>query len=180
MAPPTARHTRAAVRADQPGAGLAGEGAGVPGSGAQGDRHLQVGVGVDETQPLSPLEDGADALPPGGDDLGLVAFARLGRGAVLQHGADQGEPPGTGDAPLEIGSFSPASRSTTDRTLRRTGGRPEPPRCDTRAHRRRTMSRCQRKIVAGVTISRIAASRLVGSVPASSASHGRSGHVKRE
>jgi len=50
--------------------------------------------------------------------------------------------------------------------------RPEPPRCDTRAHRRRTMSRCQRKIVAGVTISRIAVSRSMGSVPASSASHG--------
>jgi hypothetical protein len=34
------------------------------------------------------------------------------------------------------------------------------------------MSRCQRKIVAGVTISRIAVSRSMGSVPASSASHG--------
>jgi len=42
------------------------------------------------------------------------------------------------------------------------------------------MSRCQRKIVPGVTISRIAASRSVGTVPASSASHARSGHVKRE
>jgi hypothetical protein len=42
------------------------------------------------------------------------------------------------------------------------------------------MSRCQRKIVPGVTISRIAARRSVGTVPASSASHARSGHVKRE
>jgi hypothetical protein len=42
------------------------------------------------------------------------------------------------------------------------------------------MSRCQRKIVPGVTISRIAARRYVGTVPASSASYARSGHVKRE
>jgi SRSO17 transposase len=39
------------------------------------------------------------------------------------------------------------------------------------------MSRCQRKIVAGVTISRIPPSRPIGSVPASRASHTRSGHV---
>ena len=45
-------------------------------------------------------------------------------------------------------SFSRASRSTTNRTVRRTGGRPERPRRDNRAHRRRTMPRCQRKIVA--------------------------------
>jgi len=37
------------------------------------------------------------------------------------------------------------------------------------------MSRCQRKIVPGVTISRIAARRSAGTVPASSASHARSG-----
>jgi hypothetical protein len=35
-------------------------------------------------------------------------------------------------------------------------------------------------IVPGVTISRIAARRPAGSVPASSASHARSGHVKHE
>jgi hypothetical protein len=39
------------------------------------------------------------------------------------------------------------------------------------------MSRCQRKIVPGVTMSRIAVSRSIGSVPASKASHARSGHV---
>ena len=76
--------------------------------------------------------------------------------------------------------FSRASRSTTDRTLRRTGGRPERPWRDRRAQRRRTMSRCQRKTVPGVTMSRIAARRSIGSVPASSASHARSGHVSRE
>ena len=77
-------------------------------------------------------------------------------------------------------SFSRASRSTTDRTVRRTGGRPERPRRDNPAHRRRTMSRCQRTIVAGVTISRNSAKRSTGSVPASNASHARSGHVNRE
>jgi hypothetical protein len=35
-------------------------------------------------------------------------------------------------------------------------------------------------IVPGVTISRIAATRSTGSVPASSASHAQSGYVKRE
>jgi hypothetical protein len=42
------------------------------------------------------------------------------------------------------------------------------------------MPRCHRKIVPGVTISRIAARRCGGSVPASSASHARSGHVNPE
>ena len=42
------------------------------------------------------------------------------------------------------------------------------------------MSCCQRKIVPGATISRIAARRSAGTVPASSASYARSGHVNRE
>ena len=42
------------------------------------------------------------------------------------------------------------------------------------------MARRQRKIVAGVTISRNPAKRSTGSVPASNASHARSGHVNRE
>ncbi len=84
------------------------------------------------------------------------------------------------DSPVSHDSFSRASRSTTDRTLRCVAGRPERPRRDRRAHRRRTMSRCQRKIVPGVTISRTAARRSAGTVPASSASHARSGHVNRE
>jgi hypothetical protein len=77
-------------------------------------------------------------------------------------------------------SFSRAIRSTSDRTFRCVAGRPDRPRRDNRAHRRRTMSRRQRKIVPGATISRIAARRSVGTVPASRASHARSGHVKRE
>ena len=42
------------------------------------------------------------------------------------------------------------------------------------------MSRCHRKIVAGVTISRIVVKRPVGSVPASRASHALSAHVNLE
>ena len=42
------------------------------------------------------------------------------------------------------------------------------------------MSRCHHKIVPGVMISRIAARCSAGTVAASSASHARSGHVKRE
>ncbi len=77
-------------------------------------------------------------------------------------------------------SFSRASRSTADRILRCVAGRPERPPRDRRAQRRRTMPRCHRTIVPGVTINRIAASRSAGTVPASSASHARSGHVRRE
>jgi hypothetical protein len=73
-----------------------------------------------------------------------------------------------------------ASRSTTDQTFRPTGGRPDRPRRERRAQRRRTMSRCHRKMVPGVTMDRIAARRWIGNVPASSASHARSGHVSRE
>jgi hypothetical protein len=76
--------------------------------------------------------------------------------------------------------FSRASRSTSDRTLRRAAGRPERPRRDRRAQRRRTMPRCQRTIVPGVTIRRIAARRSGGTDPAGSASHARSSHVRRQ
>jgi hypothetical protein len=78
-----------------------------------------------------------------------------------------------------IWAFCAASRSTTDRTFRCVAGRPDRPWRDRRDHRRRTMSRCHRKMVPGVTISRIAARRSIGSVPASRASNARSGHVSR-
>lgn len=54
-------------------------------------------------------------------------------------------------------SFSRAIRSTIARTLRCFAGRPGLPWRDDRAQRQRTRSRCQRKIMAGVTISRIPA-----------------------
>jgi hypothetical protein len=81
---------------------------------------------------------------------------------------------------LEFDPLTGEPADTADRTLRCIAGRPGRPRRDSRAHRRRTMSGCQRKIVPGVTISRIAARRSAGTVPASSASHARSGHVRRE
>ena len=56
---------------------------------------------------------------------------------------------------------------------------PDRPWRDRRDHRRQTMSRCHRKMVPGVTISRIAARRSIGSVPASRARNARSGHVSR-
>ena len=54
-------------------------------------------------------------------------------------------------------SFSRASLSTTDRTFRCVAGRPGRPWRDRRDHRRRTMSRCHRKMFPGATISRIPA-----------------------
>jgi hypothetical protein len=58
------------------------------------------------------------------------------------------------DLPYGRRRHARAILSTTDRTARRTGDRPERPCRDIRPQRRRTMSGCQRKIVAGVTISR--------------------------
>ena len=50
--------------------------------------------------------------------------------------------------------FSRASRRTSARMLRRVAGRPVLPHADRAAQRRRTMSRCQRRIVSGVISSR--------------------------
>jgi hypothetical protein len=83
------------------------------------------------------------------------------------------------DAAVTHDSFSRAIRSTTDRTFRCVAGRPDRAWRYRRDHRRRTMSRCHPKMVPGVTISRIAARRSIGSVPASRASNARSGHVSR-
>jgi hypothetical protein len=85
----------------------------------------------------------------------------------------------TVDPPVPHDSFSRASRCTTDRTLRCTGGRPERRRRDNRAHRADNVA-APVQIVAGVTISRHPAKCPAGSVLASKASHARSGHVNRE
>jgi hypothetical protein len=139
-------------------------------------------AGGEEVQRQDPLRLGPQELGPA---RAVPAGRRIDPGA-LEDLPDRGRrdrdaQPGklAVDPPVAPDSFSPASRSTTGRTLRCTGGRPERS-CDTRAHRRRTTSRCHRMIVPGVTISRIAARRSTGSVPASSASHAWSGHVKRE
>jgi hypothetical protein len=50
--------------------------------------------------------------------------------------------------------FSRASRRTRALIFRRVAGRPDLPRRDRVAQRRRTMSRCQRMIVSGVTSDR--------------------------
>ena len=119
----------------------------------------------------------------GGEALidGEPTIVALANSWIIINTAPGSPAPGIAGTPPTQGrphdSFSRASQSTTDRTFRRTGGRPERPRRDSRAHRRRTISRCHRKIVAGVTISRIATRRSAGIVPASSASHARSGHV---
>ena len=130
--------------------------------------------------------------PPrlGPQEFGPARSLPAGRGidaGVLEDLPDRGRRHGDAepgqlavDAAVPHDSFSRASRSTTDRTFRCVAGRPVRPWRDRRDHRRRTMSRCHRKMVPGVTISRVAARRSIGSVPASRASNARSGQVKRE
>ncbi len=139
-------------------------------------------VGGEEVQRQDPLRLGPQELGPA---RAVPVGSRIDPGA-LEDLPDRGRRDRDAQSgklavvpPVAPGLVLPASRSTTDRTLRCTGVRPERS-CDTRAHRRRTMSRCHRMIVPGVTISRIAARRSTGSVLASSASHARSGHVTRE
>jgi len=59
-------------------------------------------------------------------------------------------------------------------TFRRVAGRPDLPRLDLMAHRRRTMSRCQRRIVSGVTSSRSPWLRAFGITATRAASSARS------
>ena len=63
--------------------------------------------------------------------------------------------------------FSRASRRTRNLMLPRVAGRPVLPRLDGAAQRRRTMSRCQRRIVSGVTSSRSPWRRAFGITPSS-------------
>ena len=58
--------------------------------------------------------------------------------------------------------------------FRRVAGRPVLPRMDLAAQRRRTMSRCQRRIVSGVTSSRSPWRRAFGITPSRAASRARS------
>jgi hypothetical protein len=61
--------------------------------------------------------------------------------------------------------------------FRRVAGRPVLPRMDLVAQRRRTMSRCQRRIVSGVTSSRSPWRRAFGITPTRAASSARSVHA---
>ena len=58
--------------------------------------------------------------------------------------------------------FSRASRRTSALMVRRVAGRPVLPRMDLAAQRRRTMLRCQRRIVSGVTSKRSPGRRAFG------------------
>jgi hypothetical protein len=69
--------------------------------------------------------------------------------------------------------FSRASRRTSARMLCRVAGRPALPRMHLAAQRRRTMSRCQRTIVSGVTSSRSPWRRALGITPSRAASRAR-------
>ena len=70
--------------------------------------------------------------------------------------------------------FSRASRRTRAVMVRRVAGRPVLPRLDLAAQRRRTMSRCQRRIVSGVTSSRKPWRRALGITLSRAASSARS------
>jgi hypothetical protein len=70
--------------------------------------------------------------------------------------------------------FSRASRRTRALMFRRVAGRPVLPRMDLAAQRRRTMSRCQRRIVSGVTSSRSPWRRAFGITLSRAASRARS------
>jgi hypothetical protein len=61
--------------------------------------------------------------------------------------------------------------------FRRVVGRPVLPRMDLVAQRRRTMSRCQRRIVSGVTSSRSPWRRAFGITPTRAASSARSSSI---
>ena len=74
--------------------------------------------------------------------------------------------------------FSLASRRTSALTFRRVAGRPVLPRLDLAAQRRRTTSRCQRRIVSGVTSSRSPWRRAFGITLSKAASSARSAQVR--
>jgi hypothetical protein len=74
--------------------------------------------------------------------------------------------------------FSRASRRTSALMFRRVAGRPLLPRMDLAAQRRRTMSRCQRRIVSGVTSSRSPWRRAFGIPPSRVASRARSAQFR--
>jgi hypothetical protein len=75
--------------------------------------------------------------------------------------------------------FSRASRRIRALMFRRVAGRPVLPCADLAAHRRRTMSRCQRTNVSGVTSSRRPLRRAFGITPSRAASRARSAQFSR-
>ena len=109
--PPTARHTRAALRHGQSGGGAAPARA----RPYQDPVHIVRATSRSASASIRPswrarsrIEPQAAA--PGRDDLGLVPGAHAGVGAVLEHGADQREP-GRGATPRAGSQISSATRS---------------------------------------------------------------------
>ena len=78
------------------------------------------------------------------------------------------------DPAVAPSGFSRASRSASALMFRRVAGRPVLPRMDLAAQRRRTISRCQRRIVSGVTSMRSPWRRAFGITPSRAASNARS------
>ena len=104
--PPSERHTRAAVRCGRPRrGGSAGKSPPIPRSGAHGRRHLEIRVGVDQPRLLSRFEDGPQPVATGSHDPCPIALEDIGVGAVLEHGANQRQPPRSGHPSLKVGQF---------------------------------------------------------------------------
>ena len=117
--------------------------------------------------------DAEDADAPGGvldhgQDIGLGAIEQVGGEEVARQ-----DRLGLGAQELRP-VFSRASRSTRALMFRRVAGLPVLPRLDLAAQRRRTMSRCQRRTVSGVTSSRSAWRRAFGITGSRVASSARS------
>ena len=85
--------------------GSAGKSPPIPRSGAHGRRHLEIRVGVDQPRLLSRFEDGPQPVATGSHDPCPIALEDIGVGAVLEHGANQRQPPRSGHPSLKVGQF---------------------------------------------------------------------------
>jgi hypothetical protein len=106
-----------------------------------------------------PVRRGAESIPA------QVRISHTVEGAI--------RPPRPASSPWILrypqAGFSPASRKTSLRMSRRVTGRPGRPARLLTAHPRRSRTRCQRKIVSGVTRSRNPARHGLGITPVSAA-----------
>jgi hypothetical protein len=183
-------HEQVASLLDDPGLdGVLGgaEDANAAGAVLDGGQDIDLGaveqVGGEEVQRQDPLRLGPQELRPAkavpaGRWIDSGALEDLPDRRRRDRNAQSGEL--AVDPPVAPGLVVPRQPQYQRPDVAVHRGRPQRPRRDTRAHRRRTMSRCHRMIVPGVTISRIAARCWTGSVSASSASHARSVHARRE
>ena len=126
------------------------------------------------------LGRGAQELRPGwsgpprrGADAGDLEDLPYGRRRVDSQAGQLAVDPAVSPA-----GFSRASRRTRALMSRRMAGRPVLPRLDLAAQRRRAMSRCQRRIVSGVTSSRSPWRRAFGITLSRTAISARSAQVR--